>query len=36
MHSAITLAPAVGRLITRELVEGTVEPVLSGCRPDRF
>jgi glycine/D-amino acid oxidase-like deaminating enzyme len=36
MHAAVTLAPAVGRLIAQELVDGTVEPALSGCRPDRF
>jgi glycine/D-amino acid oxidase-like deaminating enzyme len=36
MHAAITLAPVVGRLIARELVDDTVEPALSGCRPDRF
>ena len=36
MHSAVTLAAAVGRLVARELVEGTVEPALAGCRPDRF
>jgi glycine/D-amino acid oxidase-like deaminating enzyme len=36
MHTAVTLAPAVGRLVARELVDGTVEPVLSGCRLDRF
>jgi glycine/D-amino acid oxidase-like deaminating enzyme len=36
MHAAITLAPAVGRLIAREVVDGTVEPALSGCRLDRF
>ncbi|MFF9402535.1 NAD(P)/FAD-dependent oxidoreductase [Streptomyces sp. NPDC014744] len=36
MHSAVTLAAAVGRLVTRELVDGTVESALSGCRPDRF
>ncbi len=36
MHSAVTLAAAVGRLVARELVEGTVESALSGCRPDRF
>jgi glycine/D-amino acid oxidase-like deaminating enzyme len=36
MHSAVTLAAAVGRLVARELVDGTVEPALSGCRPDRF
>jgi glycine/D-amino acid oxidase-like deaminating enzyme len=36
MHAAITLAPAVGRLVAQELVDGTVEPTLAGCRPDRF
>jgi glycine/D-amino acid oxidase-like deaminating enzyme len=36
MHSAVTLAAAVGRLVARELVRGTAEPALSGCRPDRF
>ncbi|WP_433889874.1 NAD(P)/FAD-dependent oxidoreductase [Streptomyces sp. CA-111067] len=36
MHAAVTLAAAVGRLVARELVDGTVEPTLSGCRPDRF
>lgn len=36
MHSAVTLAPAVGRLVARELIDGTVESALSGCRPDRF
>jgi YD repeat-containing protein len=36
MHSAVTLAPAVGRLAALELVEGTVEPALAGCRLDRF
>jgi glycine/D-amino acid oxidase-like deaminating enzyme len=35
MHAAVTLAPAVGRLVARELVEGTVEPALAGCRLDR-
>ncbi|HEU5470739.1 MAG TPA: FAD-binding oxidoreductase [Actinophytocola sp.] len=35
-HSAVTLAPAVGHLVARELVEGTVEPTLAGCRLDRF
>ncbi|MGN9908674.1 NAD(P)/FAD-dependent oxidoreductase [Phytohabitans sp. LJ34] len=36
LHSAVTLAPAVGRLVARELVDGTVEPLLAGCRLDRF
>jgi glycine/D-amino acid oxidase-like deaminating enzyme len=35
MHAAVTLAPAMGRLIARELVDGTTEQALSGCRPDR-
>jgi glycine/D-amino acid oxidase-like deaminating enzyme len=36
LHSAVTLAPSVGRLVARELVDGTVEPALAGCRLDRF
>jgi glycine/D-amino acid oxidase-like deaminating enzyme len=36
MHSAVTLAPAVGRLVARELVDGHVEPALAGCRLERF
>lgn len=36
MHAAVTLAPAVGRLVASELVDGTVEPALAGCRLDRF
>ena len=36
MHSAVTLAPAMGRLIARELVDGIAESAMSGCRPDRF
>ncbi|RSM85389.1 FAD-binding oxidoreductase [Kibdelosporangium aridum] len=36
MHAAVTLAPAMGRLIARELVDGIVESALSGCRLDRF
>lgn len=36
MHSAVTYAAAVGRLVARELVGGTVEAALSGCRLDRF
>jgi glycine/D-amino acid oxidase-like deaminating enzyme len=36
MHSAVTLAPAVGRLVAREVVGGTVESALTGCRLDRF
>jgi hypothetical protein len=36
MHSAVTLAPAAGRLVAQELVDGTVESALAGCRLDRF
>ncbi|OEV28082.1 hypothetical protein AN219_21325, partial [Streptomyces nanshensis] len=36
LHAAVTLAPAVGRLVARELVDGTVEPVLADCRLGRF
>lgn len=36
LHSAVTLAPAVGRLIARELLDGVAEPILAGCRLDRF
>ena len=36
MHAAVTLAAAVGRLVASELVDGAVEPLLAGCRLDRF
>lgn len=36
MHAAVTLAPAMGRLIAAEIVEDTVEPALAGCRFVRF
>ena len=36
MHPAVTLAAAVGGLVARELVDGAVEPLLAGCRLDRF
>lgn len=36
LHSAVTLAAVVGRLVARELVDGTAEPLLAGCRFDRF
>jgi glycine/D-amino acid oxidase-like deaminating enzyme len=36
LHSAVTLAPAVGRLVARELTDGTAEPMLTGGRLDRF
>lgn len=36
MHSAITLAAAVGRLAAAEILSERPAPELSGCRPDRF
>ncbi|TDD71236.1 FAD-binding oxidoreductase [Jiangella aurantiaca] len=36
LHSAVTLAPAVGRLVARKLVDGAVAPELAGCSLDRF
>ncbi|GAB3824651.1 FAD-binding oxidoreductase [Kribbella italica] len=36
MHAAVTLAPGVGRLVASELVNGTTEETLAGCRLDRF
>jgi glycine/D-amino acid oxidase-like deaminating enzyme len=36
MHAAVTLAPGVGRLVARELVDGTPEPALADSRLDRF
>jgi glycine/D-amino acid oxidase-like deaminating enzyme len=36
LHAAVTLAPTVGHLVARELVGDTREPLLAGCRPDRF
>jgi glycine/D-amino acid oxidase-like deaminating enzyme len=36
MHSGVTLAPLVGRLVAQELVDGVEAPELSGCRPSRF
>lgn len=36
LHSAVTLAPGVGRLVAREIVDGVVEPLLEGCRLSRF
>ena len=36
MHSAVTLAAAVGRLVAREVIDGAVESALTGCRIDRF
>jgi glycine/D-amino acid oxidase-like deaminating enzyme len=36
MHSAVTLAPAVGRLVADELVGGAPAAALRRCRPQRF
>ncbi len=36
MHSAITLAAAVGRLAAAEILTDQPAPELAGCRPDRF
>jgi glycine/D-amino acid oxidase-like deaminating enzyme len=36
MHSAITLAAAVGRLAAAEILTGSPADELAGCRPDRF
>ena len=35
-HSGVTLGPLVGRLLSREILEGTVDPLLAPFRPDRF
>lgn len=36
MHSAVTLAPTVGRLVANELVSGMPAAELQRCRPHRF
>lgn len=36
MHSAVTLAPTVGRLVAGELVSGKTAAELRRCRPQRF
>lgn len=36
MHSAVTLAPAVGRLVANELVDGVRGEALAGCPPGRL
>jgi|SRR5882757_3889295 len=36
MHSAITLAAAVGRLAASEILTARPAPELAGCRPARF
>ena len=35
LHSAVTLGPAIGRLVAAELVDGDVAPALEGLRPGR-
>ncbi len=35
-HSGVTLAPALGRLAARELLDGVEEPLLMPFRPGRF
>jgi hypothetical protein len=36
MHSALTLAPTIGRLVANELVSGEPVAELHRCRPQRF
>jgi hypothetical protein len=36
MHSAVTLAPAAGRLVADELIGALDLEELQGVRPDRF
>jgi glycine/D-amino acid oxidase-like deaminating enzyme len=36
MHSGITLAPTVGRLVASEIVDGVEAEQLAGLRPARF
>ena len=35
LHFAVTLGPAVGRLVAAELLDGVPAPALDGLRPDR-
>lgn len=35
-HSGITLAPAIGAMLAREVLTGTADPLLAPYRPDRF
>lgn len=34
LHSGVTLAPVVGRLLAREIIDGLPVPELDGVRPD--
>ena len=36
MHSAVTLAPAAGRLVADELIDAVDREELRGVRPNRF
>jgi len=36
MHSAVTLAPAAGRLVADELIDALDPEELQGVRPNRF
>ena len=35
-HSGVTLGPLVGRLLTKEILKGEPDPLISAFRPDRF
>jgi glycine/D-amino acid oxidase-like deaminating enzyme len=35
-HSGITLGVIIGRLLSQEIFEGTVDDLLKPFRPDRF
>ena len=35
-HSGVTLAPALGRLVAKEVAEGTADGLLAPFRPGRF
>ena len=36
MHAGVTLAPVIGRLAAREILDGTQDSLLESCRPARF
>jgi len=36
MHSGVTLAPAVGEFVAREVIDGIRDPLLAPFGPDRF
>lgn len=35
-HSGVTLGPLLGRLLTKEILSGEVDPLIAPFRPDRF